>query len=145
MAEWVVIDEAKKSKWLVIINYEQSTVWTMHVVQVSKLYFFSQSAQLSVNQFWNMLFINILENWVVYRSILLYRSAFPGTPDKCDGVCVAWYLWFVWDALQVFTKFVLETSLFAMFSFCFQCNPLSYYSINIKCQHCKHCFVVLKL
>ena len=56
-----------------------------------------------------MLFIDILENWVGYRSILLYRSAFPVTPDKCDGVCVAWYLWFVWDALQVFIKFVLET------------------------------------
>jgi hypothetical protein len=49
MAEWVVIDEAKKSKWLVIIDYEQSTLWTMLVVQVSKLCLFSQSAQLSVN------------------------------------------------------------------------------------------------
>jgi hypothetical protein len=144
MAEWVAIDEAKKSKWLVIIDYE---VYIMDHACCTSIHImlFSQSAQLSVNQCWNMLFIDILENWVVYRSILLYRSAFPVTPDKCDGVCVAWYLWFVWDALQVFTKFVLETSLFAMFSFCFQCNPLSYYSINIKCQHCKHCFVVLKL
>jgi len=44
----------------------------------------------------------------------LYCSAFPGIPHRCDGVCVrfnsvAWYFWVVWDALQVFIKFVLET------------------------------------
>jgi len=44
----------------------------------------------------------------------LYCSAFPGTPHRCDGVCVhfgcvAWYFWFVLDVLHVFIKFVLET------------------------------------
>jgi len=44
----------------------------------------------------------------------LYCSAFPGTPHRCDGVCVrfdcvAWYFWFVWDALQIFIKFLLGT------------------------------------
>ena len=44
----------------------------------------------------------------------LYRSAFSETHHRCDGVCVrfdwvSWYFLFVWDALQVFIKFVIET------------------------------------
>ncbi|KAK2140426.1 hypothetical protein LSH36_1353g00016 [Paralvinella palmiformis] len=51
----------------------------------------------------SIIFIIILPQKIYHfglESILLYRSAFLGTPDRCDGDCVAWYLWFVWDALQ---------------------------------------------